>query len=147
MCAVSTLANASSEDISELPLLDMNDRTTQVLGKVFWNLMNHWNIHSKDQALLLGVKYHATKLKEWEKKNIIPQDPDKFRRVGNLAGIHKNLRILFPYNRRAVYDFMTTPQEMLFGGKSPLQIIQEGGEINSYATIAAIRRRLDQLRT
>ena len=136
-----------NQSATSFPSIHVDEKSTAILGKVFWSLMSHWKIHPKDQALLLGVKYHATKLKEWEKKDTIPQDPDKFCRVGNLAGIHKNLRILFPYNRRAVYDFMTTPQEFLFGGKSPLQIIQEGGEINSYATIAAIRRRLDQMRT
>lgn len=127
--------------------VEMNLNTLQVLGKVFWNLINHWQMNAKEQALLLGVKYHATKLKTWQEEKIIPEDPDKFRRVGHLAGIHKNLRILFPYNLQAAYDFMKTPQEFLFNGKSPLQIIKEGGEINSYATIAAIRRRLDQART
>ena len=132
------------ENISPLP--EANQETIiQALGKTFWNLTEHWGLSQKDQALLLGVKFHATKLKEWQKKKVIPQDPDKFNRVGFLAGIHKNLRILFPYNRKAVYNFMTTAQE-IFGGKSPLDIIRKGGEINSYATIAAIRRRLDQLR-
>ncbi len=121
--------------------------TAQVLGKVFWNLMDHWQLGPKEQGLLLGVKYHATKLKDWRTKGIIPEDPDKFQRVGHLAAIHKNLRILFPYNLRAAYDFMKTPQSFLFHGKSPMQLIEEGGEINSYATIAAIRRRLDQMRT
>jgi len=132
--------------IQDLQKMQINASTAKVLGKVFWNLMEHWRMGPKDQALLLGVKYHATKLKDWQKKHSIPEDPDKFRRVGHLAGIHKNLRVIFPYNRSAVYDFMKTPQEFLFGGKSPLQIIQEGGEINSYASLAAIRRRLDQLR-
>lgn len=137
----------SVENIRQhIPALHVDESGALALGKAFWNLMAHWQIATKDQALLLGVKYHATKLKEWEKKKIIPQDPDKFCRVGHLVGIHKNLRILFPYNRRAVYDFIKTPQQ-IFGGKSALQVIQGGGEINSYASIAAIRRRLDQLRT
>lgn len=127
--------------------LAVNEATAQALGKVFWNLMDHWKLGPKEQALLLGVKYHATKLKDWRTKKIIPEDPDKFQRVGHLAAIHKNLRILFPYNLRAVYDFMKTPQDFIFNGKSALELIQEGQEINSYATIAAIRRRLDQIRT
>ena len=128
-------------------LIQVDEETAHVLGKVFWNLTKHWQLAPKEQALLLGVKFHATKLKDWQKKEVIPQDPDKFRRVGHMAGIHKTLRILFPYNRKAVYDFMKTPQTQLFQGKSPLQILQEGGEMNSYANLAAIRRRLDQLRT
>lgn len=127
--------------------LALDQSSAKALGKVFWNLSKHWNLSRKEQALLLGVKYHATKLKEWEKKQIIPEDPDKFRRVGHLAGIHKNLRIFFPYNREAVYSFMSTPQHFLFNGRSPLDLIEEEGEMNSYVTIAAIRRRLDQLRT
>jgi hypothetical protein len=135
------------KEIHDLGEMRVNHSTAKVLGEVFWNLMEHWQMAPKDQALLLGVKYHATKLKDWQKKHYIPEDPDKFRRVGQLAGIHKNLRILFPYNRRAAYDFMKTPQNFLFNGKSPLQILHEGGEMNSYASLAAIRRRLDQLRT
>ncbi len=108
--------------------------------------MRHWKLGPKDQALLLGVKFHATKLKDWEEKNLIPEDPDKFWRVGHLAGIHKNLKILFPYNQRAVDEFMRTPQQFLFNGKRPIEIIQEGGELLSAANIAAIRRRLDQVR-
>src|SRR4029453_10093932 len=133
------------KEIHDLKAMQVNRSTAKVLGEVFWNLMEHWQTAPKDQALLLGVKYHATKLKDWQAKKYIPEDPDKFRRVGQLAGIHKNLRILFPYNRKAVYVFMKTPQNFLFEGKSPLQVIQEGGEINSYAALAAIRRRLDQL--
>ncbi len=127
--------------------LSLDKSTARSLGRVFWSLMERWHTSPKEQALLLGVKFHATKLKDWRSKNYIPEDPDKFRRVGHLAGIHKNLRILFPYNRRAVYDFMKTPQSTLFHGKSPLELIQEAGEINSYTMLAAIRRRLDQVRT
>lgn len=135
------------KDPLQLREMQVNRVTAQALGKVFWNLVEHWQLGPKDQALLLGVKFHATKLKDWQGKKYIPEDPDKFRRVGQLAGIHKNLRILFPYNRRAVYDFMKTAQPTLFQGKAPLEIIQQGGEINSYDAIAAIRRRLDQVRT
>lgn len=128
------------------PTLKVDKKAALSLGRAFWNLMHLWKISPKDQALLLGVKFHSTKLKDWEDKQLIPEDPDKFRRVGNLAGIHKNLKILFPYNRRAAYEFMQTPQQFLFEGKSPIEIIREGGEILSYANLAAIRRRLDQAR-
>ncbi len=134
-------------EIQALSKLRLDKSTAKSLGKVFWGLMEHWQTSPKEQALLLGVKFHATKLKDWRNKNYIPEDPDKFRRVGHLAGIHKNLRILFPYNRRAVYEFMKTPQSVLFEGKSPLELIQEAGEINSYTVLASIRRRLDQVRT
>ncbi len=133
-------------NLDKISELKVDRGSAQFLGKVFWNLMEHWDIKPRDQALLLGVKFHATKLKEWQAAQTIPEDPDKFWRVGHLAGIHKNLRILFPYNRRAAYDFMQTPQSFLFEGKSPMEIIRAGGEIGSLATIAAVRRRLDQAR-
>ncbi len=129
------------------PDLEISEENAHKLGKVFWRLVDVWQLSLTDQALLLGVKYHATKLKEWRKKQVIPQDPDKFRRVGHMAGIHKNLRILFPYNRQAVYGFMQQKQASLFNDKTPLDIIREGGPINSYINLAAIRRRLDQIRT
>lgn len=126
--------------------MSIDETSAKKIGRVFWNLMKHWQMSPAEQALLLGVKYHATKLKGWRAQNIIPQDPDKFIRVGQLIGIHKNLRILFPYNRRAAYNFMKTPQKFLFNNKAPIEIIKAGGEIYSYANIAAIRRRLDQAR-
>lgn len=133
-------------DLEKIPHFKVDKKSAKFLGNVFWNLMEHWRIKPKDQALLLGVKFHATKLRDWQAARLIPEDPDKFWRVGHLAGIHKNLRILFPYNRRAVYDFMQTPQVLLFGGKSPMDILRQGGEVASLANIAAIRRRLDQAR-
>lgn len=125
----------------------ITDDALRAMGTAFWNLMEHWQTSRKEQALLLGVKYHPTKLKAWQEEMSIPDDPDKLARVGHLLGIHKNLRILFPYNRRAVYDFMRTPQSFLLHSKAPIELIQEGGAMNSYRNIAAIRRRLDQLRT
>jgi hypothetical protein len=130
----------------QIQKMQIDRPTAQALGKVFWKLMENWGLKAKDQALLLGVKYHAGKLNKYHSDQIIPEDPDKFLRVGHLAGIHKNLRIIFPYNRQAVYNFMQTPQNFLFNGKSPIEIIREGSEINSFHNIAAIRRRLDQLR-
>ena len=132
--------------LNNLPDIKVDRESAQFLGKVFWNLVDHWKIKPRDQALLLGVKFHPTKLKSWKAARTIPEDPDKFWRVGHLAGIHKNLRILFPYNRRAAYEFMQTPQSFLFEGRSPIEIIRMGGEIGSLANISAIRRRLDQAR-
>lgn len=126
--------------------IPVNADTAKSIGRVFWKLMDLWQMTVKEQALLLGVKYHVTKLKAWKEEGRIPEDPDKLMRVGHLAGIHKNLRILLPYNRRAVYDFMKTPQTFLLNGKIPIDLIKKGGEFNSYANIAAIRRHLDQLR-
>jgi hypothetical protein len=129
--------------VADIPV---NADTAKSAGRLFWKLMELWQMTPKDQALLLGVKFHATKLKTWMREGRIPEDPDKLMRVGHLAGIHKNLRILLPYNRRAVYEFMKTPQSFLLHGKTPIDLIRESGEFNSYANIAAIRRHLDQLR-
>jgi hypothetical protein len=137
------MAQAEFQIADSIPV---NADTAKSAGGVFWKLMDLWGMNPKDQALLLGVKYHATKLKAWKREGRIPEDPDKLMRVGHLAGIHKNLRVLLPYNRRAVYDFMKTPQSFLLDGKVPIDLIRDGGEFNSYANIAAIRRRLDQLR-
>ena len=46
-------------------------------------------------------------------------------RVATLLGIHKNLRILYPYNRDLVYSWVSF-QNQAFGDKSPIEIMKEG---------------------
>ena len=126
--------------------LELNNDNAQILGEAFWNMVFHYKLSRKEQALLLGVNQNNRKtLKEYEIKKSIPLDPDKFLRVSLLLGVHKNLRILFPQNRSVAYNWMTTKQE-LFNNKTPMDFIAED-PANSLLRLATVRRALDIIRT
>ncbi len=130
---------------SNLPPAEVNRETAQVLGKAFWKLASLYNFTREEQALLLGVKpENRQRLNSLQSKQEIPVDPDKFQRVGNLLGIHKSLRIMFPHNRELVYAWMKTPRE-IFHNQSALQFIADD-PVNSFARLFTVRRILDQIR-
>lgn len=124
--------------------IKFDDHSAEVLGKAFWNIVEHYKIGRDDQAVLLGIKNNRQRLIDLEKKKLIPVDPDKYFRVAQLIGIHKSLRLLYPHNRNVVYDWMSTPREM-FNGLSALDFIRKD-PVNSLARLFTVRRRLDQIR-
>lgn len=128
-----------------LPKAELSNETAHALGKSFWKLVHLYGFTREEQALLLGVKpENRQRLISLEKEKSIPVEADKFQRVGNLLGIHKNLRILFPHNRELVYEWMKTPRE-IFHGRSAMEFIKDD-PINSFARLFTVRRALDQIR-
>jgi hypothetical protein len=121
-----------------------DERSGRALGTAFWRLVEHYRFTQKEQAVLLGIKYNRERLQSLCDKQEIPFDPDKFLRVGNLLGIHKNLRIIYPHNRDIVYGWMKTPREE-FHGKSAMDFISEDFGA-SLLRIFTVRRMLDQIR-
>ncbi|APJ04324.1 antitoxin Xre/MbcA/ParS toxin-binding domain-containing protein [Silvanigrella aquatica] len=115
-----------------------------VLGKAFWKIAHLYGFNREQQAGLLGLPNYRQRLIKLEKEQLIPKDVDKKNRVGLLLGIHKNLRILFPYNREIVYSWMSHPEEVL-GGLVPIDFILEDPAL-SYERLAFVRRRLDYIR-
>lgn len=116
----------------------------KVLGEAFWNLVKHYGFNRVQQAGLLGLANYRQRLGKLEKERLIPKDVDKKNRVGLLLGIHKNLRIMFPYNREIVYGWMKKPQQDL-GGLVPIDFILEDPSL-SFERLAFVRRRLDYIR-
>ena len=127
-----------------LPKAEVNDQQAKVLGEAFWKLINHYKFNRKQQAFLLGIKENRQRLGDLETKSLIPVDPDKFRRVAHLLGIHKNLRILYPHNQKIVYEWMQKPREN-FGGMSAIDFVCFN-ETETLPRLFAVRRYLDQVR-
>lgn len=130
--------------LPDLPPAEMTPRSLAALGKAFWRMAELYELNRQEQALLLGIKYNRQRLMKLENEAKIPDDPDKYYRVGHLLGIHKNLRILFPHNRELVYEWLHRKREQ-FGDRSALDFIKEN-PVESLVRIAAIRRMLDQIR-
>ncbi len=137
--------SSSSQIAVRVPDLPEASKTPlKTLGKAFWNLVNHYGLARKDQAVILGIPENRERLGSLEKKKEIPDQYDVLLRVGTLLGIHKNLRLLFPHDRDVVYKWMKTPRE-LFGNVSALDFLHER-PIESLPRLVAIRRVLDQVR-
>lgn len=122
----------------------MHEEILRVLGKAFWNIVEHYGLVQREQALLLGIKENPQRLNALKKDRLIPDDPDNILRVGHLVGIHKNLRVLFPQNRDVAYAWLKTKRN-LFQGQSAMDYIAED-PMNSLPRLCTVRRLLDQLR-
>jgi hypothetical protein len=126
-----------------LPVAEVTEEQGLVLARAFWNLARHYKLTRSEQASLLGMQ-NTRRIQQLESRKEIPIESDKFARVGNLLGIHKNLRILFPENREVVYAWMKTARPE-FQGESALEWITKD-EIESFRRLFTVRRMLDRMR-
>ena len=103
-------------------------------------LFQHWGLKNDEECNLLGGVSPA-QLAKFKKGTAFISGRDTIDRVGNLLGIHKNLRILYPYNREIVYQWIKG-RNLKLHNLSPLDIMLEHG----YLGIAQIRRFTDHIR-
>lgn len=112
------------------------------LAKMVMTLMDHWQLSTEDQAVLLGIAVsNRATLSRYRKGEAIGSSRDQYERVGHLLGIHKNLRLLFPQNRDLAYRWMTT-RNRAFDNLSPVQVVKEWG----FAGLLMVRTYLDRAR-
>lgn len=103
-------------------------------------LFEHWGLKNEEESSLLGG-ISLAQLAKFKRGTACISGRDTIERVGNLLGIHKNLRILYPYNREVVYTWIKGRNQQLHN-LSPLDIMLEYG----YIGIAQMRRFTDYLR-
>lgn len=102
------------------------------IGKMLIALFDHWKLSSIQQLSLLGLsKDNRAALSKYRNGQPLANDRDKLERAGILLGIHKSLRLLFPYNRDMAYGWMSQPNKA-FNGQSPVQVIDREGMIGMY---------------
>lgn len=112
------------------------------LAKMVVRLFEHWQLDSATALALLGHSENArTTLKRYAAGAPLADARDLMDRVGNLMGIHKSLRILFPHNRDLAYAWPTAPNRAL-GGRRPVDVAREHG----LPGLIAVRGYLDHLR-
>ena len=120
-----------------------HELTTDVLKRNTQNviaLFDLWELRNDEVCNLLGGISPA-QLAKYKKAKAYVSGRDTIERVGNLLGIHKNLRILYPYNREVVYQWIKGRNQKLHN-LSPLDVMLEHG----YIGIAQIRRFTDYIR-
>ncbi|MBA2656287.1 MAG: hypothetical protein H0U70_04795 [Tatlockia sp.] len=126
---------SNSESSPELTSEILKKNTVNVIA-----LFDHWQLRNDEESNLLGGISPA-QLAKYKKGKAHISGRDTIERVGNLLGIHKNLRILYPYNREVVYRWVKG-RNLKLNNLSPLDIMLEHG----YIGIAQIRRFTDFLR-
>lgn len=93
------------------------------LTKMVMRLFDLWQIPSTDQAALLNRSLGS--IRRYRSGGCISDEEEMFDRVATLLRIHKNLRILYPYNQDLVYSWVSYQNQAL-GGAKPIEIMKEG---------------------
>lgn len=103
-------------------------------------LFKHWDLKVEEQCNLLGG-ISPQQLNKFKHGKAHISGRDTIERVGNLLGIHKSLRILFPYNRSVVYKWIKARNKRL-NNLTPLEVMLSEG----YLGIAQIRKLTNYMR-
>lgn len=74
------------------------------LTEMVMRLFELWQIPSTDQAALLNRSLGS--IRRYRSGGCISDEEEMCDRVATLLRIHKNLRILYPYNRDLVYSIL-----------------------------------------
>ncbi|MGH6610218.1 MAG: antitoxin Xre/MbcA/ParS toxin-binding domain-containing protein [Burkholderiaceae bacterium] len=108
------------------------------LAAMVTKLLEHWKLSAAEQSALLGLSTASrSTLARYREGEPLADSRDLLDRAGHLLGIHKSLRILFPYDRELVYGWMTQFNRRF--GARPVDLIAERG----FEGLLAVRRYLD----
>lgn len=127
------------------PVVDLNarpvrERLSASALKGFFNLAHAWKLRDEDACVLLGG-VSSSSYYEWKKKPDRVLEVDRLTRISYLLGIYKSLHIL--YGDDLADQWVHLPnRNALFGGRSPLAYMMEGGLI----AMQAVRQLLDARR-
>lgn len=114
-------------------------KTAQVALKVFFNIMDAWQVKGKDQMVLLGKPAEST-FYNWKKGKVSSLSPDTLERISYIMGIYKALGILFPTREQA--DAWPLKTNKAFNNETALQFMLKGSMIH----LSDMRRYLDAQR-
>ena len=120
---------------SVLDIDNLNRNTANVI-----QLFKLWDLSVDEQCNLLGG-ISSQQLNKFQKTTARISGRDTIERVGNLLGIHKSLRILYPYNKSVVYKWIKARNKKLHN-LTPLEVMLSEG----YIGIAQIRKLTDYMR-
>lgn len=106
----------------------------------FFNIMARWKVRDEDARALLGGVTNGP-FYEMKRHPDRVLDIDKLTRISYLIGMYKALHIL--HGDPLADEWMTLPnQNVIFGGRTPLAFIIEGG----LPAMQSVRRLLDARR-
>ncbi len=111
-------------------VIDLNDKAARErLSKSalqgFFKLAQAWKLRDEEACILLGG-VSSSAFYEWKKKPGRVLEVDRITRISYLLGIYKALHIL--YGDELADRWVSLPnRNIIFGGKTPLRYMQEGG--------------------
>lgn len=128
-----------SKPLRKDPAVDPASRDSRArLAGMATRLLDLWRLGAGEQAALLGLSSASrSTLARYRGGEPLADNRDLLDRVGHLLGIHKSLRILFPYDRELAYRWMTAHNQRL--GARPVDLVIQHG----FEGLLAIRRFLD----
>ncbi|MYN12164.1 DUF2384 domain-containing protein [Pusillimonas sp. TS35] len=109
---------------------DLNDkaareRLSHSALKAFFKLAQAWKLRDEDACTLLGG-ISSSAFYEWKKHPDRVLEVDRLTRISYLLGIYKALHILYGDKLADLWVSMPN-RNLLFGGKTPLSYLLEGG--------------------
>jgi hypothetical protein len=126
-------------------VIDLNTREARTrlsasALKGFFKLAHAWSLRDEDACVLLGG-LSASAFYEWKKKPARLLEVDRITRISYLIGIYKALHIL--YGDELADRWVNLPnRNTVFGGRTPLAYMQEGGIL----AMQMVRKLLDARR-
>ena len=111
------------------------------LAAMVTRLLEHWQLSATEQAIVLGLSAGSrSTLARYRNGEPLADNRDLIARAGHLLGIHKSLRVLFPYDRDLAYRWMTQMNSRI--GARPVDLVIERG----FEGLLVLRRYLDHQR-
>ena len=109
--------------------------------KAFFELTEQWGVSAKGQRILLGSPPEST-FHNWKGGKHGTLSYDQLERISLILGIHKALTLLFAEEGNGKTWLHNPNDELVFGGKPPLDRMQAGSIDDLYR----VRRYLDAWR-
>jgi hypothetical protein len=109
--------------------IDINSpESRKALAKMVTKLFSLWCLEPADQLALLDLNPANEDLLDHLRSGEaeLPETGETMERVTWLLTVHKTLRIAYSYNRDLVYRWVTAKNQR-FDGKTPLEIMRQGG--------------------
>ena len=133
------MAALPQREVARAAVVDVGSRHARSrLAVMVTKLLDLWKLSTAEQSALLGLSTTSrSTLARYREGEPLADSRDLLDRAGHLLGIHKSLRILFPYDRDLAYGWMTQFNRRL--GARPVDLISERG----FEGLLAIRRYLD----
>ncbi|MDX3893155.1 MbcA/ParS/Xre antitoxin family protein [Pusillimonas sp.] len=127
-------------DVVDLNAQPVRKRLSASALKGFFKLAQAWKLRDEDACVLLGG-VSSSSYYEWKKKPERVLEVDRLTRISYLLGIYKSLHILYGDDLADKWVHLPN-RNALFGGRTPLAYMMEGGLI----AMQAVRQLLDARR-
>ncbi len=119
-------ADFLQKETEEPEIINLHTKESRAaLTRMVTRLFDLWQISITDQAAILHRSIST--IRRYQNGGCIGANQAILDRVGLLMGIHKNLRILYPYNRDLVYRWISAKNSH-FDDRTPLDIMKKNDE-------------------